>query len=166
MVRTQTIDMKRLVIILSIVGVVLAGIVTTIVILRARGARKASIPTAQTPAPSRDADSKPPASTATTAPTARGILSPEQDAPQSLPLAAQSDTDGDGLTDGEERGLGTDPQRKDTDGDGLSDLDEVRVYCTNPLKASSDGKTQDKIRVETLQKEASDAGQRPNYCVH
>ena len=166
MVRTQTIDMKRLVIILSVVGVLLAGIATVVIIVRARSAREAPSPTTQAPAPSRNAEAKPPASMSAPAPTARGILPPDQDAPQTPSLAAQSDTDSDGLTDGEERELGTDPQRKDTDGDGLSDLDEVRTYCTNPLKASSDGKTQDKTRVETLQKEASDAGQRPNYCVH
>lgn len=36
------------------------------------------------------------------------------------------DTDGDGLTDEEEKSLGTDPQNKDTDGDGYLDGDEVR----------------------------------------
>ncbi len=158
--------MKRLVIILSIVGVLCAGIVTVVVIMRARSARQAPSPTTQTPPSSQDTGAKPPASTPTSTPTARGILPPEQDAPQTRSLAAQSDADNDGLTDGEERELGTDPQRKDTDGDGLSDLDEVRTYCTDPRKASSDGKTQDAIWVETLQKKAADAGQRPNYCVH
>ena len=158
--------MKRLVIILSMVGVLLAGIVTVVIIVRARGARMTPTPTTQIPTSSPNTGATPSASTPAPSSTTNGILPPEQDAPQTQSLAAQNDTDSDGLTDGEERELGTDPQRKDTDGDGLSDLDEVRTYCTNPLKASSDGKTQDKIRVETLQKEASDAGQRPNYCVH
>ncbi|MEC3964458.1 gliding motility-associated C-terminal domain-containing protein, partial [Flagellimonas halotolerans] len=35
------------------------------------------------------------------------------------------DTDGDGLTDGEETNLGTDPNDPDTDGDGLTDGEEV-----------------------------------------
>ncbi|NDV15589.1 T9SS type B sorting domain-containing protein [Muricauda sp. TY007] len=35
------------------------------------------------------------------------------------------DTDGDGLTDGEETNLGTDPNNPDTDGDGLTDGEEV-----------------------------------------
>ncbi|WP_422862063.1 Calx-beta domain-containing protein [Flagellimonas sp. W118] len=37
------------------------------------------------------------------------------------------DTDGDGLTDGEEMDLGTDPNLADTDGDGLTDGEEVLV---------------------------------------
>lgn len=36
------------------------------------------------------------------------------------------DTDGDGLTDQQERALGTDPLLRDTDGDGLSDEDETQ----------------------------------------
>jgi len=37
------------------------------------------------------------------------------------------DTDGDGLTDGEETNLGTNPNDPDTDGDGLTDGEEVLV---------------------------------------
>ena len=47
-----------------------------------------------------------------------------------------SDTDGDGLTDGAENSLGTDPNNVDSDGDGTSDYDEV-VYNTNPNDWSS-----------------------------
>lgn len=50
-----------------------------------------------------------------------------------------SDNDGDGLTNKEERRLGTDPNNPDTDGDGLRDGDEVRVYSTNPLEKDTDG---------------------------
>ena len=49
------------------------------------------------------------------------------------------DDDNDGLTNGEERRLGTDPHNPDTDGDGLSDGDEVHKYHTNPLRADTDG---------------------------
>jgi outer membrane protein OmpA-like peptidoglycan-associated protein len=50
------------------------------------------------------------------------------------------DTDGDGLTDGEEvNKYNTDPKKADSDGDGLSDYDEVKKYSTNPNKADSDG---------------------------
>jgi hypothetical protein len=49
-----------------------------------------------------------------------------------------ADTDGDGLTDAAEAGLGTDPLNADTDADGLSDGDEVNVHGTNPLDQDSD----------------------------
>lgn len=49
------------------------------------------------------------------------------------------DTDGDGLDDVREVGLGTDPLNWDTDGDGLSDADEVIIWKTSPLNADTDG---------------------------
>lgn len=49
------------------------------------------------------------------------------------------DTDGDGLTDGEEvETYKTDPLKQDTDGDGLTDYDEVMKYKTSPIQADSD----------------------------
>lgn len=54
-------------------------------------------------------------------------------------LDPAGDEDGDGLTNGEEEDLGTDPEIADTDGDGLSDGDEVNVYGTDPNTADSDG---------------------------
>lgn len=48
------------------------------------------------------------------------------------------DSDGDGLTDDEERRLGTNPFNPDTDGDGIPDGDEMRLG-TDPLKADTDG---------------------------
>jgi hypothetical protein len=50
-----------------------------------------------------------------------------------------TDTDGDGLTDTEEKSLGTDITKADTDGDGLFDREEVKVYKTDPLKKDTDG---------------------------
>ncbi|MGB5270632.1 MAG: gliding motility-associated C-terminal domain-containing protein, partial [Eudoraea sp.] len=44
------------------------------------------------------------------------------------------DTDNDGLTDGEEATLGTDPNNPDTDGDTINDGDEV-MNSTDPLDA-------------------------------
>ncbi len=51
----------------------------------------------------------------------------------------KTDADLDGLTDAEEKQLGTNPKNIDTDGDGLTDYDEVKIYHTNPLKADTDG---------------------------
>lgn len=48
-----------------------------------------------------------------------------------LLVACAHDSDGDGLTDAEERDYGTDPQLVDSDGDGFSDGDEVQEG-TNP----------------------------------
>lgn len=49
------------------------------------------------------------------------------------------DSDGDGLTDEEEAGLGTDPFNPDSDADGLSDGEEVNTYGTDPLNGDTDG---------------------------
>lgn len=50
------------------------------------------------------------------------------------------DTDGDGLTDGEEvKVYKTKPLLADTDLDGLSDFDEVKKYKTDPLNPDTDG---------------------------
>jgi len=49
------------------------------------------------------------------------------------------DTDGDGLTDGEEYAARMDAARADTDGDMLSDYAEFNVYKSNPLMVDTDG---------------------------
>ncbi len=49
------------------------------------------------------------------------------------------DSDGDGLTDKQEKELRTDPKNADTDGDGLSDGKEFFTTKTDPLKADTDG---------------------------
>lgn len=49
------------------------------------------------------------------------------------------DTDGDGLTNDEERTAGTDVSKPDTDNDLLGDREEVQVYGTDPLRADTDG---------------------------
>ncbi|MEW5956576.1 MAG: Calx-beta domain-containing protein [Chloroflexota bacterium] len=48
------------------------------------------------------------------------------------------DSDGDGLTNSEERELGTDPNAQDTDGDGLFDGAEVREFGADPRNPDSD----------------------------
>ena len=50
----------------------------------------------------------------------------------------EEDYDKDGLTNIEEKNLGTYMNDKDSDYDGLSDYDEVKVYHTDPLKADTD----------------------------
>jgi outer membrane protein OmpA-like peptidoglycan-associated protein len=56
------------------------------------------------------------------------------------PTPTVVDTDGDGLTDADEKAIyGTDPNNPDTDGDGLKDGDEVKMYKTDPLKKDTDG---------------------------
>jgi hypothetical protein len=51
----------------------------------------------------------------------------------------QADTDGDELSDGVEIQLGTDPLNADSDGDGLEDGEEVQFFATDPLNPDSDG---------------------------
>lgn len=47
--------------------------------------------------------------------------------PEIPPPDLNKDNDGDGLTNGEEAGLGTDPNNSDTDGDGVNDFDEGTI---------------------------------------
>lgn len=49
------------------------------------------------------------------------------------------DSDGDGLSDDEEKVLGLNISIIDTDNDGLSDYEEVKIYKTNPLLSDTDG---------------------------
>ncbi len=51
----------------------------------------------------------------------------------------EGDADRDGLSNAQEALSETDPNNPDTDGDGLSDGDEVFVYVTNPSKRDTDG---------------------------
>jgi len=51
-----------------------------------------------------------------------------------------ADTDGDGLSDGDEvDGYGTSPVSSDTDGDGLRDGAEIGSFHTDPLRTDTDG---------------------------
>ena len=63
---------------------------------------------------------------------------PPSGRPKPAPTAPKKpDTDGDGLTDEEERRLGTNPRLKDTDFDGVMDKAEVRLN-TDPQDWDSD----------------------------
>jgi hypothetical protein len=55
------------------------------------------------------------------------------------PLAPSADEDRDGLLNGDETRLGTDPRNPDTDEDGLLDGDEVNDHDTDPLLEDTDG---------------------------
>lgn len=76
---------------------------------------------------------------------------------------AQADNDKDGLTNKQEVALKTDPNDEDTDGDGLSDGDEVNKYKTDPLKRDTDGDGLDdddeiKFKCDPLKKDSNGNG--------
>lgn len=52
---------------------------------------------------------------------------------------SNQDPDGDGLSNKEEKALGTNPKLADSDGDGLKDGEEIKTHKTDALKADSDG---------------------------
>ena len=54
-------------------------------------------------------------------------------------LAWQKDRDSDGIVDVAEKQYGTDFNRADTDGDGITDGDEVFSYFTDPTRKDTDG---------------------------
>jgi hypothetical protein len=53
-------------------------------------------------------------------------------------VGEQTDTDKDNLDDAREAELKTNPQNSDTDGDGLKDGDEVLIWHTDPLNPDTD----------------------------
>ena len=59
--------------------------------------------------------------------------------PISPPVDPNADPDNDGLTNEEESTARTDPNTADTDGDGLSDGQEVLTHKTNPRRFDTDG---------------------------
>lgn len=74
-----------------------------------------------------------PAETAATTTAPSSVTPPVVTDPASL-----IDSDSDGLSDGEEKTVGTNINVIDTDTDALSDYEEVKIYHTNPLSADSD----------------------------
>lgn len=55
------------------------------------------------------------------------------------PVDALTDRDGDGLTAAEEIAYGSDPDNPDSDGDGLTDGEEVQLVGTDPVRFDTDG---------------------------
>lgn len=79
------------------------------------------------------------------------------------PADALLDLDHDGLNALEEFRAGTDPRKPDSDGDGITDGDEInctRGFCTNPLVADTDG---DGIRDGTELATGSDPTNAASY---
>lgn len=75
-----------------------------------------------------------------TAPQVRKTyLSPQYHLAAMLDPDPSFDSDHDGLTDGQEASLGTDPNDSDTDNDGLLDGAEVNTTHTDPTRADTDG---------------------------
>jgi hypothetical protein len=67
-----------------------------------------------------------------------------EEVPEGSPVATplpgpRDDNDQDGLTNEQEEELGTDPNNPDTDGDGLTDGEEVEDYDCDPLLVDTDG---------------------------
>ena len=91
--------------------------------------------------------SRPSGNSGVVTPTARTVVetlpadapaTPTQPMPTDKP-ATEEDSDGDGLSDGQEvQNYSTDPRNPDSDGDGLSDGQEVQNYNTDPSNQDSD----------------------------
>jgi len=54
-------------------------------------------------------------------------------------IRIMADTDGDGLSDYQEKLYGTKSNNPDSDGDGISDYEEIKIYQTDPNNPDSDG---------------------------
>jgi hypothetical protein len=73
-------------------------------------------------------------------------------------LVIDLDADDDGLLDGEEFDIGTNPDDEDTDDDGLIDGDEVKVHGCDPLIVDTDGdELDDAEEVNTYGTDCADA---------
>lgn len=60
-------------------------------------------------------------------------------APVDTAIASDTDMDGDNYPDAQELEVGLDPANSDTDGDGVADGDEVNIYGTDPWSWDTDG---------------------------
>lgn len=78
-----------------------------------------------------------PAPATQTSSTQQTSTTPPTSTPATPPVSV--DPDRDGLTDAEESRYGADQNNPDTDGDGLTDGDEVYKYKTDPKLKDTDG---------------------------
>jgi len=94
---------------------------------------------ASEPAIDRNIDVPPTPAPTPTATVPATTPTPTSSTTTTPPVPVFVDTDSDGLSDDQERQLGTNPERVDTDVDGLIDRAEIQVYKTDPLKIDTDG---------------------------
>ncbi len=71
--------------------------------------------------------------------TSAYVAPQKKEEPKPVVKKEAKDSDNDGLSDDYEKEIGTNPLNPDTDGDGLTDGDEVNRYKTNPLNPDTDG---------------------------
>ena len=79
-------------------------------------------------------------------------------------FGGSDDSDGDGLQDGLELTLGTNPNNQDSDGDGLRDS-EVFSYMTDPLKSDTDNDGYSDSYEITHGTDPKDPASRPAYSI-
>jgi len=104
--------------------------------------------TTETPTPTTTTETPTPTTTTTTATTTATPTT----------TTGPVDSDGDGLSNAEERELGTEPESADTDNDGLQDGREVNELGTDPTDPDTDGDgLQDGREVSELETDPTDA---------
>ncbi len=93
--------------------------------------------TGQNLSPNSDQNAKQPEPAVSSPSPAQPV--PPASAPATVIPSLSEDSDQDGLSDEEEKALGTDINSIDSDNDGLFDREEVKVYKTDPMNPDTDG---------------------------
>lgn len=119
---------------LIVAAVIVVAAIAVFAVLLSRPAKLPNIPTntnapANTNANANANQNIPPAN----------VDVPAVEPPTTTMPEAPVDSDGDGLTDDEEKDLGTSSNKADTDADGLTDRAEIQAYKTDPLNPDTDG---------------------------